>query len=860
MRPLILIVFSIIISFFQISSSFIKDRTDTDYCEIFGKDDIQGKKHGFLAGNLVYYIGGQMISQKYDNDRSHETIGLTHPFHHDLRSRGTGISFYEGVGTGNDFYGWAFYKYTKVALGTVVTDENRWETPVPTHMYWRPDKMIVEYELTNPYVNGIFDGYCQNWQEGSSNNFDSHWENLTENECWDHCNADPLCFQAVFEVKSEQTQCWIGLNKMTEQPDSQHCGICKNRCYAKETHINPVMIREEKFISSSDVISTTITADRPVFLEIQGQSFGEGSSHIISLNPKCSFDQVHNAILVKERGKVFAKVSNKPIVEQEAKLMYDGMSMILSASRSLENVTFSEMESGACVYNFIIPLDSQGTTLSWAMNDEEANALTSVKDVLDNTKEYQEAKTTKMNSLLNNVVPHFRCSDDDIVKIYYYLWALHLMYYTDGNQGMQTMPHTQTAVNNFLGMHRYDAVMQILVGSWTSPDQHDFYANGNALVWSNLLPYRSRNTLPDNFGIDWVSGVYGTSTIAHIQGAWQIYEHSGNKTFLSMAYSFYKELFWEEINGYYNYGYDSVLCLNKMAEILGFEDDASHWNETVNMDNLDHTLQAEWERDLPNLFGSVSQDSVVGQSQIAPAGISMFPREWLDIMAREWLDDSINGMFGKVPLSDAYSSFPYQNHMKNFASTPGMNWLVIRPLYIHSIDGLANKITLAHLKKYHMEWNHIPVAPEARHFDGTLHGDQYSNINAGKILLIIEGIGGMKYSIHEDTFTFADNLPKEWDFMEFHVPVLVSDSGNVTWVKCRSERQQLGEKILKTVTVESNPFRKLIISPWLDDLELITSSVIGTNPNPPAGHTTWEFEDSNANIVVQLRQNNETSN
>ena len=63
--------------------------------------------------------------------------------------------------------------------------------------------------------------------------------------------------------------------------------------------------------------------------------------------------------------------------------------------------------------------------------------------------------------------------------------------------------------------------------------------------------------MPDNFGIDWVSGVYGTSTIAHIQGAWQIYEHSGNKTFLSLAYSFYKELFWEEMYGYYYYGYDS---------------------------------------------------------------------------------------------------------------------------------------------------------------------------------------------------------------------------------------------------------------------------------------------------------------
>ena len=47
---------------------------------------------------------------------------------------------------------------------------------------------------------------------------------------------------------------------------------------------------------------------------------------------------------------------------------------------------------------------------------------------------------------------------------------------------MQVLPHTQTAVNNFLGMHRFDAVFQILVGSWVSPEHHDFYANGNVLV------------------------------------------------------------------------------------------------------------------------------------------------------------------------------------------------------------------------------------------------------------------------------------------------------------------------------------------------------------------------------------------
>ena len=48
--------------------------------------------------------------------------------------------------------------------------------------------------------------------------------------------------------------------------------------------------------------------------------------------------------------------------------------------------------------------------------------------------------------------------------------------------GMQVLPHTQTAVNNFLGLHRFDAVFQILVGSWVSPEHHEFYANGNVLV------------------------------------------------------------------------------------------------------------------------------------------------------------------------------------------------------------------------------------------------------------------------------------------------------------------------------------------------------------------------------------------
>lgn len=89
------------------------------------------------------------------------------------------------------------------------------------------------------------------------------------------------------------------------------------------------------------------------------------------------------------------------------------------------------------------------------MDDNGTKARSAVKEVQLNASRKLADKTKKMNGLLNNIVPHFRCSDKSIVKLYYYLWSIYLMYFTQGDQGMQTIPHTQTAVNNFLGMHRY---------------------------------------------------------------------------------------------------------------------------------------------------------------------------------------------------------------------------------------------------------------------------------------------------------------------------------------------------------------------------------------------------------------------
>ena len=101
--------------------SYDSASAEKNYCE-FLEQSIQGKKHGFMAGNLSYYVGGFHASWKPVED---ETIGLTHPFYHDLRSRGVGLleselKGTENTGTGNDYKGWEFYKDTRVLYGSVI--------------------------------------------------------------------------------------------------------------------------------------------------------------------------------------------------------------------------------------------------------------------------------------------------------------------------------------------------------------------------------------------------------------------------------------------------------------------------------------------------------------------------------------------------------------------------------------------------------------------------------------------------------------------------------------------------------------------------------------------------------------------
>ena len=114
--------------------------------------------------------------------------------------------------------------------------------------------------------------------------------------------------------------------------------------------------------------------------------------------------------------------------------MYDGMSGVLAASRAMVNVTTYTVDPASvggvgtvCGYTFYVPVDAAGTTISWTMDDDHGKALAAVRAVQADPAAAVQAKTDKMNGLLNDVVPYFRCSDAAIVKLYYYLWSIYLM-------------------------------------------------------------------------------------------------------------------------------------------------------------------------------------------------------------------------------------------------------------------------------------------------------------------------------------------------------------------------------------------------------------------------------------------------
>ncbi len=693
-----------------------------DYCEML-EHEIQGRKHGFLAGNRSYYVGGFHASWKRIED---ETIGLTHPFHHDLRSRGVGlleseIVGSENTGTGNDYNGWEFYKDTRVLYGSVVVGGKLYKNPAPKSMLWRPDRMICEYE------------------------------------------------------------------------------------------VGSVMIREEKFIGANDAAASIITASEPILIEFSGQSFFHRKS--VTSSATITFDKPNNSIVISEGG----TVKSRPDPEGEERVgpsVYSGMTTVLSASRDFSETLVSTIdERGVQQYSFSVLCDSDGTTVSWAMDDTSTDAVRSAREIIETDQSSLAEKTAKMNRELNGEVPWFRCPDPKFVEIYYYLWSLYLMYYIDVGNGWEMENHTQTAVNNFLGIHRYDAAFQIKVGAWATDTAR--YGYGNVLTWKHLTEkgyYKELSNglrmIADNKGISWHSGAYGPETSEHVLGAWQIYEHTGDLEFLKNCYEgHFNTLFRKNLSEFAMNQFEVAETLEMMARLTGNQADIEHWQQVIRRDpeHIRLMFDQRWEANGVQNFFLAPEDGMLMTNAFWAMRSRWFPKDYASAMVNTWAFDREKGFYGDFfPLAMAKQSMKKfaTNVDHSFGYTPDTAYFTLDGMFQQGLVKEASELTLNHLANYnfHDEWQ-IPVAPEAYERDLTLFGDQYSNFNAGKILLFLEGLGGLNISLPDQQLTVRPALPESWEWMEIRLPIAKK------WTSVRYERDEVNVKGSPISVVQEWPLK-----------------------------------------------------
>lgn len=771
----------------------------SDYCDRL-QQEIQGKKHGFLAGNLTYYIGGFHASWE---QKESETLGLTHPFHHDLRSRGVGLkqsraAGHEDTGLGNDFSGWEFYKDTRVLYGSVIIGDKTHLHPIPRRMIWRPDRMICEYELEE------------------------------------------------------------------------------------------VRLREEKFIADNDAACSIITASQPVTLRFEGQSFF--GRHSISSTATVEYVADRNAIHIIEGGTTKCRPETDG-AEQIGPIMYQGMSTVIAASRDFAtNHRFTTGKQGQAEYEFEVACDSRGVVLVWAMDDEYRHAINHATDVLGKQEiqpgadlstpqaahvvHYQAArkamheKTRAVNRQLNEEIPWFRCSDRKFVDIYYYLWSLYLMYYIDVQRGWEMEPHTQTAVNNFLGIHRYDATFQINVGAWTGDKTH--YAYGNVLTWKHLFEngrYRRSHdgviALPDNKGTTWHSGVYGNEVSEHVLGAWKIYQHTGDVDFLRDCYEgYFRQIFREQIAPFFSNHFEVAEVLIAMARLTGHIEDVEQWQRLVprGADQIRAWFDQRWQANGHKNFFAGPKSGMLMTTGFWHLRSKYFPREYAKKMVASWAVDNEKGFFGEIfPLAmsrQAMNRFA-SNVDHSFGYTPDTAYFVLSGMFHQRLGDPAWKLALNHLENYNFnsEWG-LPVAPEAYTRDGKLFGDQYSNFNAGKILLYLEGIAGLEYSIPERRLVVHDAMPKDWKWMEVRLPIQMPGEQKISWPVIRYERAGGSSETVKLVRVTDCPLQ-VIVEPWsesqrIERFEVFPARLVDLKESRFPGYTTYRFEDAVSAAEVRL--------
>ena len=205
------------------------------------------------------------------------------------------------------------------------------------------------------------------------------------------------------------------------------CSCCAN--------LSPWALSTASRSVNAHAAAAIITASRPIELRFSGHSFFHRNS--IKSTAAIGVNVGKNAIAITEGGTVRCKpdANSDP---KEAPCVYDGMTTVLSASRSFANtVSIEQDDRGVHHYQFTVPCDEKGTVVSWAMHDDSKVAVKSARDIIKQCRSSLLEKTTVMNRLLNEEVPWFRCPDERFVDVYYYLWSLYLMYYIEVDDGWE---------------------------------------------------------------------------------------------------------------------------------------------------------------------------------------------------------------------------------------------------------------------------------------------------------------------------------------------------------------------------------------------------------------------------------------
>ncbi|MHC5056940.1 MAG: PA14 domain-containing protein [Planctomycetota bacterium] len=483
-------------------------------------------------------------------------------------------------------------------------------------------------------------------------------------------------------------------------------------------------------------------------------------------------------------------------------------------------------------------------TLAHAVDEDYAVALRGIKAALASPREAMLAKTKMMNDLLNEHIPYFRCSDELAVKTYYYLWALYFMYFTEIGEGWDHYPHTQTAVNNFMGLHLWDSWAYIQAGSWVADKWR--WGHGNALQWQYMVRFKNKaNCMPDTFGKAWYSPTCRMVFVGATEPSWQQFRRSGDMRYLAEVYDkLYRPLYGDNRGPTKSFGADvsAVDSLVGMARTLGREADIDLWRKM--RPAMVKAFRGPWSGRWKGFYGGrgVPWKDVWALAALQSAAM---PKEWAREMVDEFVLDTDKGFCSPVGVNTRAADSPPNGI---FRCSTISSWLAIDGMFRQDCDYAGMLMTVNHLKGMVREWGY-PVAPEAWNDEFKAWGSRYYNWDIAIVLPMIEWLAGVDYSIPDGTFTVAPHLPPTWDFIETYTPVVVE--GRTRWVRARVERERTRSGCRQRTTVSGNPLRTLVIAPYHEDREVLR--VEGSGEKVTAdGETRFRSGGASARAVATL--------